>query len=63
MLKDVEDGEEFPPPLLTTGQTEGAEKETEPSYRTENFKRNPQLLTVCFCQSVSGVGSCPGFVC
>ena len=58
---DVEDGEEFPSPVLTAGQTEGAEKEE--SYwtdlghlwcflSTENIKRNPQLLTVCFCQSV-----------
>ena len=71
---DVEDGEEFPSPLLTTGQSERAEKETETSYltapghvwsflSTENIKRNPQLLTVCFCQSVSIVGSYPVFVC
>ena len=30
---DVEDGEEFPFPVLTAGQTEGAEKEK--SYRTD----------------------------
>ena len=58
---DVEDGEEFPSPVLTAGQTEGAEKEesyrTDPGHvrcfvSTENIQRNPELLTVCFCQSV-----------
>ena len=55
---NVEDGEEFSSPVLTTGEAQGREKET--SYRadlghvwcfvlTENIKRNPELLTGCFC--------------